>query len=133
MIGSVLVAHGNLAKEMVHVLQHVVGEQNNIEYVGISNSDDMELKRHEILEKTSAVDTGDGVVVVTDMFGGTPSNLAISMMEERNIEVISGMNLPMLVKLVRARDEVLTDAVIQAQEAGQKYINIASHLLKLDS
>jgi len=133
MIGIVLVAHGNLAKEMVHVLQHVVGEQNNIEYVGISNSDDMELKRHEILEKTSAVDTGDGVVVVTDMFGGTPSNLAISMMEERNIEVISGMNLPMLVKLVRARDEVLTDAVIQAQEAGQKYINIASHLLKLDS
>jgi len=102
-------------------------------HVGISNSDDMELKRHEILEKTSAVDTGDGVVVVTDMFGGTPSNLAISMMEERNIEVISGMNLPMLVKLVRARDEVLTDAVIQAQEAGQKYINIASHLLKLDS
>lgn len=133
MIGIVLVAHGNLAKEMVHVLQHVVGEQNNIEYVGISNSDDMELKRHEILEKTSAVDTGDGVVVVTDMFGGTPSNLAISMMEERNIEVISGMNLPMLVKLVRARDEALTDAVIQAQEAGQKYINIASHLLKLDS
>ena len=93
----------------------------------------MELKRHEILEKTSAVDTGDGVVVVTDMFGGTPSNLAISMMEERNIEVISGMNLPMLVKLVRVRDEALSDAVVQAQEAGQKYINIASRLLKLDS
>lgn len=133
MIGIVLVAHGNLGKEMLHVLKHVVGEQNNIEYVGISNSDDMELKRHEILEKTSAVDTGDGVVVVTDMFGGTPSNLAISMMEERNIEVISGMNLPMLVKLVRVRDEALSDAVVQAQEAGQKYINIASRLLKLDS
>ena len=133
MIGIVLVAHGNLGKEMFHVLQHVVGEQNNIEYVGISNTDDMELKRHEILEKTSAVDTGDGVVVVTDMFGGTPSNLAISMMEERNIEVISGMNLPMLVKLVRVRDEALADAVMQAQEAGQKYINIASRLLKLDS
>lgn len=133
MIGIVLVAHGNLGKEMLHVLQHVVGEQNNIEYVGISNTDDMELKRHEILEKTSAVDTGDGVVVVTDMFGGTPSNLAISMMEERNIEVISGMNLPMLVKLMRVRDEALADAVMQAQEAGQKYINIASRLLKLDS
>ena len=133
MIGIVLVAHGNLGKEMLHVLKHVVGEQNNIEYVGISNSDDMELKRHEILEKTSAVDTGDGVVVVTDMFGGTPSNLAISMMEERNIEVISGMNLPMLVKLMRVRDEALADAVMQAQEAGQKYINIASRLLKLDS
>ncbi len=133
MIGIVLVAHGNLAKEMVHVLHHVVGSQDNLEYVGISNSDDMELKRHEILEKTSAVDTGDGVVVVTDMFGGTPSNLAISMLEERNIEVISGMNLPMLVKLVRVRNETLADAVAQAQEAGQKYINIASQLLKLDA
>lgn len=133
MIGIVLVAHGNLAKEMLHVVHHVAGQQDNIEYVGISNSDDMELKRHEILEKTSAVDTGDGVVVVTDMFGGTPSNLAISMMEERNIEVISGMNVPMLVKLVRARNESLEEAVSQAQEAGQKYINIASRLLKLDA
>lgn len=133
MIGIVLVAHGNLAKEMLHVLQHVVGPQEKVEYVGISNTDDMELKRHEILEKTSAVDTGDGVVVVTDMFGGTPSNLAISMMEERNIEVISGMNLPMLVKLVRVRNEALPDAMTQAQEAGQKYINIASRLLKLDA
>lgn len=133
MIGIVLVAHGNLAKEMLNVLHHVVGDQDHLEYVGISNSDDMEQKRHEILEKTSRMDTGDGVVVVTDMFGGTPSNLAISIMEERNIEVISGMNLPLLVKLVRARGEALSDAVKQAQEAGRRYINVASELLKLDA
>ena len=85
------------------------------------------------MEKTAAVDKGDGVVVITDMFGGTPSNLAISIMEERNIEVISGMNIPMLVKLMRVRNETVADAVSAAQEAGRKYINIASHLLKLDA
>ncbi len=133
MIGIVLVGHGNLPKEMLAVMEHVVGHQEGVEAVCISVSDDMEQKRHEILEKTSAVDTGDGVVVVTDMFGGTPSNLAISIMEERNIEVISGMNVPLLVKLVRERSESMADAVVAAQEAGRRYINIASHLLKLDS
>ncbi len=133
MIGIVLVGHGNLPKEMLAVMEHVVGHQEGVEAVCIAVSDDMEQKRHEILEKTSAVDTGDGVVVVTDMFGGTPSNLAISIMEERNIEVISGMNVPLLVKLVRERSESMADAVVAAQEAGRRYINIASHLLKLDS
>ena len=125
--------HGRLAYEMLNVAQHVVGPQNGVEFVGINPDDDMELKRHEILEKTAAVDTGDGVVVITDMFGGTPSNLAISIMEERNVEVISGMNIPMLVKLMRERSETIPDAVAAAQEAGRKYINIASHLLKLDT
>lgn len=133
MIGIVLVAHGNLAKEMLSVVEHVVGHQEGVEYVCIETTDDMEQKRHEILEKTSLVDTGDGVVVATDMFGGTPSNLAISIMEERNIEVISGMNIPLLVKLMRERSETLADAVVSAQEAGRKYINVASHLLKLES
>lgn len=133
MLGIVLVSHGNLAKEMLSVTEHVVGKQVGIECVGINVEDDVELKRHEILEKTSMVDTGDGVVVITDMFGGTPSNLALSIMEERNIEILSGMNLPMLVKLIRMRDEKLEDAVVAAQEAGQRYINIASHLLKLDN
>ena len=133
MIGIVLVTHGKLAYEMLNVTQHVVGPQNGVECVGIEPDDDMEIKRHEILEKTAAVDTGDGAVIITDMFGGTPSNLAISIMEERNIEVISGMNIPMLVKLMRARSETIPDAVAAAQEAGRKYINIASHLLKLDS
>lgn len=133
MIGIVLVAHCNLAQEMLQVVEHVVGKQEGIECVGIQITDDMEKKRHEILEKTSLADKGDGVVVVTDMFGGTPSNLAISIMEERNIEVISGMNIPLLVKLVRERNETIADAVVDAQDAGRKYINIASHLLKLDS
>jgi len=133
MIGIVLVTHGRLAHEMLNVAQHVVGPQKGVECVGINPDDDMELKRHEILEKTAAVDTGDGVIVITDMFGGTPSNLAISIMEERNVEVISGMNIPMLVKLMRERSETIPDAVAAAQEAGRKYINIASHLLKLDN
>ena len=133
MIGIVLVTHGRLAYEMLNVTQHVVGPQTGIECVGINPDDDMEQKRHEILEKTTAVDTGDGVIVITDMFGGTPSNLAISIMEERNIEVISGMNIPMLVKLIRMRSETIPDAVAAAQEAGRKYINVASHLLKLDA
>lgn len=133
MLGIVLVSHGNLAKEMLTVTEHVVGAQTGIECVGINVEDDVELKRHEILEKTSLVDTGDGVVVITDMFGGTPSNLALSIMEERNIEIISGMNLPMLVKLIRMRGEKMEDAVVAAQEAGRRYINIASHLLKLDN
>ena len=133
MIGIVLVTHGNLAQEMLKVTQHVVGPQTGVACVGIEPDDDMELKRHEILEKTASVDTGDGVVVITDMFGGTPSNLAISIMEERNIEVISGMNIPMLVKLMRERGETVQDAVTAAQEAGRKYINIASQLLKLDN
>ncbi len=132
MIGVVLVGHGNLAKEMRRVMEHVVGPQEGVETVCIEVTDDMEQKRHEILEKTSAVDTGDGVIVVTDMFGGTPSNLAISILEERNIEVISGMNVPLLVKLMRERDETIADAVVAAQEAGRRYINVASHLLKMD-
>ena len=133
MIGIVLVTHGRLAQEMLAVTEHVVGPQTGVACVGIEPADDSEEKRHEILEKTAEVDTGDGVVVITDMFGGTPSNLAISIMEERNIEVISGMNIPMLVKLMRERGETVNDAVVAAQEAGRKYINIASHLLKLDN
>ncbi|MBR5129977.1 MAG: PTS sugar transporter subunit IIA [Alphaproteobacteria bacterium] len=133
MLGIVLVSHGNLSKEMLKVAEHVVGPQTGIECVSIFTEDDVEQKRHEILERTSAVDTGDGVVIVTDMFGGTPSNLALSIMEERNIEIISGMNLPMLIKLIRERSEPMNDAATAAQEAGRRYINIASHLLKLDS
>ncbi len=132
MIGVVLVGHANLAQEMLKVVEHVVGPQSGVEVVCIDINDDLEEKRHEILTKTSTVDTGDGVVVATDMFGGTPSNLAISIMEERNVEVISGMNIPLLVKLMGCRNETMDDLVIASKEAGQKYINIASHLLKLD-
>lgn len=132
MIGVVLVAHGNLAAEMRSVVEHVAGPQTGVECVCVNLTDDMEQKRHEILEKTIAVDNGDGVVVVTDMFGGTPANLAISIMEERNIEVLSGMNVPMLVKLMRERSEPVGEALALAQEAGRKYINVASYLMKTD-
>jgi PTS system mannose-specific IIA component len=131
MIGLVLVTHGQLATEMIAVLEHVVGPQENINSVCIGPDDDMEKRRAEILSSVDAVDSGQGVVVLTDLFGGTPSNLAISIMGHANVEIIAGVNLPMLIKLASARkDKTLEDAVACAQEAGRKYINIASQLLK---
>lgn len=131
MIGLVLVTHGRLAEEMISALEHVVGPQEHISPICIGPDDDMEQRRAEILSSVGKVDTGDGVVVLTDMFGGTPSNLAISIMDQANVEVIAGVNLPMLIKLASARqDRPLNEAVACAQEAGRKYINIASQLLK---
>ncbi|HXP31592.1 MAG TPA: PTS sugar transporter subunit IIA [Stellaceae bacterium] len=130
MIGMVLVTHGRLAAEFVAALEHVVGPQRNIAAICIGPEDDMEQRRQDILRGASEVDTGDGVVVLTDMFGGTPSNLAISIMDKAKIEVIAGINLPMLIKLASLRQtESLADAVRGAQEAGRKYINVASQLL----
>ena len=130
LIGMVLVTHGGLAREMVAALEHVVGEQDGIATVCIGPNDDMEQRRREIADAISGVDTGAGVVVLTDMFGGTPSNLAISLMNECAIEVIAGVNLPMLVKLASVRGkESLGEAVESAQEAGRKYISVASKLL----
>jgi len=130
MIGMVLVTHGRLAVEFVAALEHVVGAQKNIRAVCIGPDDDMEERRKEILNSVAAVDDGSGVVLVTDMFGGTPSNLAISIMEKANIEVIAGLNLPMLIKLAELRASAsLEDTVAGAQEAGRKYINVASRLL----
>ena len=130
MIGLVIVTHGGLATEFRAALEHVVGPQQQIEAVSIGPEDDMEQRREEILQAVGRVDKGDGVAVMTDMFGGTPSNLAISVMEDAKIEVICGINLPMLIKLATIRSEVpLTDAVNQAKDAGRKYISVASHLL----
>lgn len=130
MIGLVLVTHGNLATEFVSAMQHVVGKQEQIEAVCIGPEDDMEMRRTEILEKVGKVDSGSGVAVLTDMFGGTPSNLAISIMSRANVEILAGMNLPMLIKIASLRKEKnLKDAVEGAQEAGKKYINVASQLL----
>ena len=130
MIGIVLVTHGNLAREFLAALEHVVGPQQCISAVCIGAEDDMEKRRNEILERARACDTGDGVIVLTDMFGGTPSNLAISIMEHARIEVLAGVNLPMLVKLASVRGEcALEEAVNQAQEAGRKYISVASQIL----
>ncbi len=130
MIGLVFVTHGNLAREFVAAMEHVVGPQNNVECVCIGPDDDMEERRQEILQKAKSVDGGDGVLLLTDMFGGTPSNLAMSVIGHGNFDVIAGANLPMLIKLATARkDMALPECVVCAQEAGKKYINVASQLL----
>jgi PTS system mannose-specific IIA component len=130
MIGMVLVTHGRLAEELIAALEHVVGPQENVAAVCIGPDDDMEQRRREIMDRTREMDTGNGVVLLTDMFGGTPSNLAISVMDRVNVEVIAGVNLPMLIKLASVREtQPLAEAVGSAQEAGRKYINIASQLL----
>ena len=130
MIGMVLVTHGRLAAEFVAALEHIVGPQQAIAAICVGPDDDMEQRRREILESVARVENGDGVVLLTDMFGGTPSNLAISVLDRAKVEVIAGVNLPMLIKLARIRGEQrLADAVVQAQEAGRKYINVASQLL----
>lgn len=130
MIGLVLVTHGRLAEEFRNAVEHVVGPQEHIAAISIAADDDMEQRRRDIVEAVKSVDTGSGVIVLTDMFGGTPSNLAISVMESGKVEVIAGLNLPMLIKLssVRMTDD-MSKALEQAQIAGRKYINVASQLL----
>ena len=130
MIGMVLVTHGRLAEEFIAALEHVVGHQEQVRAVCIGPEDDMEQRRRDILARVSEVDDGNGVVVLTDMFGGTPSNLAISIMDKAKVEVIAGVNLPMLIKLSSVRAiEPLAMSVAAARDAGRKYINIASSLL----
>ena len=130
MIGMVLVTHGRLASEFRAALEHVVGPQSQVETINIMPDDDMEQRRKDILAAIHAVDSGNGVVLLTDMFGGTPSNLAISAMEGAKVDVVAGMNLPMLIKLASVRDSSsLEQAVIQAQDAGRKYISVASRIL----
>ncbi|MFQ5971485.1 MAG: PTS sugar transporter subunit IIA [Alphaproteobacteria bacterium] len=134
MIGIVLVTHGRLANEFVAALEHVVGVQKQVATVSIGPDDDMERRRLDIVEAVERVDSDDGVVVLTDMFGGTPSNLAISIMDKSQVEVIAGVNLPMLIKLAAVRAELpIAEAVDAAREAGRKYINVASALLQENS
>ncbi len=139
MIGLIIVTHGRLANEFLGALEHVVGPQQNVVAISIGPDDDMEVRRQDILDAVATVDTGEGVIVLTDMFGGTPSNLAISIMDGAGgknrgpVEVIAGVNLPMLIKLASARSEGNIDQAVQAaQDAGRKYINVASALLKQD-
>lgn len=130
MIGLVLVTHGRLAEEFRHACEHVVGPQQNFETVSIGPEDDMEQRRRDIVAAVARTDTGSGVIILTDMFGGTPSNLAISVMESGRVEVIAGVNLPMLIKLSSSREgDDMKTALAQAQEAGKKYINVASQIL----
>jgi PTS system mannose-specific IIA component len=130
MIGMVLVTHGRLAEEFIAALEHVVGPQQNVATVCIGPDDDMEARRADIISAVKKVDDGAGVVLLTDMFGGTPSNLAISVMEDGKVEVVAGINLPLLIKIASEREkDDLAAAVTAAQEAGRKYINVASALL----
>jgi mannose PTS system EIIA component len=130
MIGIVIVTHGRLAIEFRAALEHVVGTQDQFETVTIGPDDNVEQRRRDIIEAVKKVDSGEGVVILTDMFGGTPSNLAISVMSRPKVEVLAGINLPMLIKLVKVRDEApLAEAVAAAQESGRKYITIASRVL----
>lgn len=130
MIGLLIVTHGGLAREFRAALEHIVGPQQQLETVSIGPDDDMEARRREILDAVRRVDSGDGVVLLTDMFGGTPSNLSISILDEANVEVIAGVNLPLLVKLTSVRgDQPLAKAVDLAKEAGRKYISVARQVL----
>ena len=130
MIGIVLVSHARLAQELAETLEHVVGAQAQLASVSLFPNDDIEAKREEILEAVHSVEKGKGVVILTDMFGGTPSNLAHSLLEGRNVEIVAGMNLPLLIKLASVRKtKPIHEAVLLAQEAGRKYIQIASHIL----
>ena len=134
MIGMILVTHGKLAEEFVHAMQHVVGRQEAVATVCIGPNDDMERRRKEISDAVKTVDSGSGVVILTDLFGGTPSNLAISLMKAGHVEVIAGINLPMLIRLAKARNSMsVKDAAKAARDAGRNYITIASEFLGQDA
>ena len=127
MIGIVIVSHSNIASEFLSVLEHIVGKQENIEAISIFPNDDVEKKRREIIKAIKNVDQKRGVIVLTDMFGGTPSNLAISVMNEENVEVVAGVNLPMLIKISALREKCnMKELIKRSQESGRKYMNVAS-------
>ncbi|KAA6404635.1 PTS sugar transporter subunit IIA [Candidatus Tokpelaia sp.] len=130
MIGLVLVTHGRLAEEFLRAVVHVVGPQEKFATISIDSNDDMDRRREDILAAIKQVEDGQGVIILTDMFGGTPSNLAISTMREGKVEIIAGVNLPMLIKLTSVRKtETMLEALRAAQEAGRKYINVPSMIL----
>lgn len=130
MIGLVIVTHGRLAQEFRDALEYVHGPQEQLVAISISPNDDIEARREEIVEAVNEVNSGKGTLLLTDMFGGTPSNLAISVMEQAKVEVIAGVNLPMLIKLASIRGDMdLEEAITEAQEAGKKYISVASKIL----
>jgi PTS system mannose-specific IIA component len=134
MIGLILVTHGRLAEEFVSAMEHVVGPQERIATICIGPTDDMEKRRQQIAKAIAKVDTGAGAIILTDLFGGTPSNLAISLLEAGRVEVIAGINLPMLIRLAGARKAMaVTDAVKAARDAGKAYITVASEFLSAEA
>ena len=134
MIGLVLVTHGHLADELISAMEHVVGPQEKIKAICIEADDNMDQRRSQILSATKIVSTKDGAIIATDMFGGTPANLAMSIMREKKVEIISGVNLPMLVKFASCRDKGdVQECVTRVQEAGRKYINIVSRMTNIEN
>jgi mannose PTS system EIIA component len=134
MIGMILVTHGKLAEEFVHAMEHVVGRQESVATVCIGPNDDVEKRRREIADAIQEVDSGEGAIILTDLFGGTPSNLAISLMQAGRVEVIAGINLPMLIRLAGARKSAnVMGAIAAARDAGRNYITIASEFLGQDA
>ena len=129
MLGIVIIAHGGFSREMKRILEHLTGPQPDILCVAIETNDDIEIKRQELADKVIQANQGEGVVIATDMYGGTPSNLALSLMSQGNIEVVSGISIPAMVKLVRERKRSLTEAVHMAVEAGCKYMTVASDVV----
>ena len=132
MIGIVIVAHAGLAQALLDATEHVVGPQENVIAIPIYPTDDLRLRQAEIDRSVAETDTGDGVVLITDMFGGTPSNLALGSMRGERIEVICGVNLPLLVKLAKCRDRGLQEAVARALDAGHRYLDSAAGILEPD-
>jgi len=133
MIGVVIVSHGKLAEEFVKVAEHVMGPQDNLLAIAIDPDEEMEVCRERVLKAIQDTDRGNGVIVLTDMFGGTPSNIALSLLKKAKIEIIAGFNLPLLIKLLSVRKtKPIGDAVVQSQEAGQKYIHVASQIMNKD-
>lgn len=131
MIGMILVTHGRLAEEFVTAMEHVVGPQKQVATICIGPHDDMQQRRDQIAEAIEQVDSGEGAIILTDLFGGTPSNLAISLLDAGQVEVIAGVNLPMLIRLESARRTMgVKEAVAAAREAGRKYISVASEVLE---
>ena len=134
MIGLILVTHGRLAEEFINAMEHVVGHQEAVVAVCIGPNDDMEARRSEIRKAIRTVDSGEGAIILTDLFGGTPSNLAISLLQAGRVEVLAGINLPMLIRLATARKSMdVMKAVAAARDAGRNYITIASEFLGQDA
>jgi PTS system mannose-specific IIA component len=127
MLGIVLVTHGRLAQEFISAMEHIIGPQTHVRAVCIGPEDDIERRQREIAAAAKSVDLGDGVVIVTDMFGGTPCNLALTLLEKGKIEVLAGANLPSLIKLAEVRaTRTLDQAVKEAIDAGRKYLRSGS-------
>ena len=129
MIGLMIITHGNLALELRSAMEHMIGDQNNIEIFSITPEDDIDIQKNNIEKKLKELNQGKGVIILTDVFGGTPSNLALNFLEPGVVEIMSGVNLPMLIKICQLRDKDISEVIQEGKNAAQKYISIASEIL----